>query len=151
MSSYIEKKIYFSLLLIMVTSHISLFSANDYGFAYDASGNRTQRTILVLRSGKLTEDNVPREKEAVTDSTLVNHVINIYPNPTKGHLTINIKNLIENKKASLTIHDIRGQLLITKEDLQATTELDISSYPSANYILRIVVDGKITEWKIIKQ
>lgn len=151
MSSYIEKKIYFSLLLIMVTSHISLMSANDYGFAYDASGNRIQRTILVLRSGKLTEDNVPREKEAVTDSTLVDHVISIYPNPTKGQLTLNINNLIENQKASLTIHDVRGQLLITKEDLQATTELDLSSYPSANYILRIVIDGKPTEWKIIKQ
>jgi len=136
-------------ILILFLCQLSAFSSNDLTFTYDASGNRISRTSAVERNAKITDQN--QQNGFVTDSTLTNNVITIYPNPTAGHLAIDIKNLKETQKVSLLVLDLKGQVLMNKSGLSALTDLDITSYPSATYVLRIMIDKKDTEWKIIKK
>jgi YD repeat-containing protein len=58
---------------------------NGYVFTYDGSGNRLSRTFtqIILKSADTT----------MTETTVGNFNIKIYPNPTKGQLTLNISNL----------------------------------------------------------
>ena len=136
-------------ILILFLCQLSAFSANDFTFTYDASGNRILRTCVAERNAKITDQN--KGNGSVIDSTLTNNVITIYPNPTAGHLAIDIKNLKETQKVSLLVLDVKGQVLMNKSGLSAVTDLDISSYPSSTYVVRIMIDKKATEWKIIKK
>jgi len=136
--------------LLFLLCQTPMWATNDFVFIYDASGNRIARTLVVFHSAKIKEENAKNKSELAIDSVLTNR-ITIYPNPTSGHLAIQITNLAETQKVSLIVMDLKGQVLMNKSGISSFTDLDITAYPSATYVLRIVLDGKPTEWKIIKQ
>ncbi len=71
--------------------------------------------------------------------------IKVYPNPTKGMITVQHKNPIK----LLQVYNANGLLLQTiREANTATTSLDLGSYPSGIYLLR--ADGKMVN-KVVKQ
>jgi hypothetical protein len=78
-------------------------------------------------------------------------VINIYPNPTKGHLAIKVSNLPQNSVSGLILSDVNGRIIEQKQSLSEHNELDISEQPSGVYIMNIVIDSKSVVWRIIKQ
>ena len=64
--------------------------------------------------------------------------VNVYPNPAESLLDVEIQN---SKEAPLAIEssDITGKLLLHKieKGKQITTALDIASFPTATYFLKI--------------
>lgn len=115
-------------------------------FAYDASGNRIERTIVLSRSA--TKSASP---EILTDH-VAERSIKIYPNPTQGHLKVEIANTEDIKDCIITIHTMAtGQQVYRKKANFPVSDIDISGRPSGIYIMRINIDGKYTSWKIIKQ
>ena len=77
--------------------------------------------------------------------------VKIYPNPTKGDLTVEIHNLPEGKAANLRLYDMSGSLILQKTEVRDTERLNISNRPDGIYILKITSGDSTTEWKIIKQ
>jgi len=74
----------------------------------------------------------------------------IYPNPNKGILKINISNLPLNSTNELKLYDLSGIELLSSRNFESYLEIDISGYKDGIYILRIKINEKITDWKIIK-
>lgn len=72
--------------------------------------------------------------------------IQIYPNPARDILKINA--VVEIK--SLSLFDIYGHLLITKDVNSESFELDIRNLSKGLYILRIGASGKTYTRKIVK-
>lgn len=142
------KKLNRVLLFIVLFFPLSTHAQNTIAFVYDASGNRIQRSIVIpaLRSVSTPEDSIP----PVTDTALGN-TITIYPNPTKGLLKVDIENFKEEQQGSIVIYDMKGQAIVSHRKVFAANELDITNTSAGNYILRITLDKKTTEWKIIKQ
>lgn len=71
-------------------------------------------------------------------------LITVYPNPTNGHVHIEIPNQdIQNIK----VYDLEGQLI------KETTEslLNLSNYSNGNYFLRVQTKQRIYNYKLIKQ
>jgi len=130
----------------------SLKAQREIQFAYDVAGNMTSRTILMPQN--TTEDNsdldVADVLEEYTDE-IDEHVINLYPNPTKGKLVVEISNYQTNTKDKIVVYNMHGQLLKQISTLSNSNLIDLSSNSSGTYILKIFLGDKSTEWKIIKQ
>ena len=70
----------------------------------------------------------------------------IYPNPVETILNLKLP---ENKNA-ITLYDSSGRKLLQK-DLKGTAELDMTSYPSGNYLIKIENSKGTNTYKFIKK
>lgn len=72
----------------------------------------------------------------------------IFPNPTNGKITVQSSSEV----AILELYNVNGQLIKKQNTVQKNnTELDLSTYQSGVYILKIIlVDKKILTRKIVK-
>ena len=141
-------------------------------YGYDLSGNRISRVITlpsqtssaVSSADPLTEppaDPVvePVEEQSMEQSPeqqvysemLKDFSVLIYPNPTKGELTVKIQGLAEEQTAVLRIYSASGSLILQKTGVRDMEYLDISHQPAGIYLLKITSEDTSTEWKIIKQ
>jgi hypothetical protein len=71
----------------------------------------------------------------------------IFPNPTKGKLTIEIKN---NLQASVFVSDISGRILIEKDFFQRVNIIDLNHLPNGIYLLTITCKNERITRKIFK-
>ena len=150
-------------------------------YEYDASGNRINRTIhmkmlmpppqdsteIVVEDEEDTftsvqdmenGDQAPQEtyneeetyQEKYTDA-LSETLITIYPNPTRGLLTVKMSNMPQHSTSSLTLFDMQGRVITQQQTLSEENKLDISTQPAGTYVMRIAVGEEQVSWKIVKQ
>ena len=82
-----------------------------------------------------------------TDFEIINNAFTVYPNPTKGTITIaSVENISIDK---IEIVDVLGQIVSVKTE--NTSQIDISEFSNGVYILKIHSGESIFEKKIIKQ
>jgi hypothetical protein len=83
----------------------------------------------------------------IEESSLSN--ISLYPNPTTGRATIDLEEIMQDIKATLT--NSLGQVILT-DNYTATNfiNLDINA-PKGVYFLNLEVDGEVITKKIIKK
>ena len=74
----------------------------------------------------------------------------VYPNPNKGLIKINISNLPLQSINEMRLYDLSGTELTLKTKFGSYSEIDISQYSDGIYILRIRINDKIFNWKVIK-
>lgn len=117
-------------------------------FGYDAAGNRISRTITLPKKTLVTKAD---STEKPVSEVLGELQVKIYPNPTKGQLSVQVTGLNDGVIGTLGIFSMQGQLLLSGKASSYRTDLDISGQPAGTYILRINVGGKNTTWKIIKE
>ena len=72
--------------------------------------------------------------------------INTYPNPTTGHF---ILSGIEEESALLEIYDLSGDKLDVRK-IMTTESIDLSQYPSGQYLIRLTSDNNNYTSRIIK-
>ena len=77
--------------------------------------------------------------------------IRIWPNPTEGHLKVEIQGLAPEEKACLRITSMSGAVVDVKETTSPVSELDLSHCTNGIYLLHIATGGQETTWKIIKK
>lgn len=71
---------------------------------------------------------------------------NIFPNPTKGVVTINSNS---NNLFDVNVYNILGKLIYTKNDNNKSTTIDLSSINKGIYIVSILIDNKRISKRII--
>jgi len=121
---------------------------NQATYGYDLSGNRVRRVIeLPLRSQSAEE---PAEQKVFSEM-LKDFTVRIYPNPTKGDLTVEIQQLPEGKTAEIRLYSMSGSLIQQKTVAGGAEHFNIGNQPAGIYLLRITAGDSSTEWKIIKQ
>lgn len=91
----------------------------------------------------------PVEKNGNTD------IITVFPNPTNGNFSINVKSENAGSNKQLTIYNLVGKVIV-KKNLEITSgnftdKVDLSSYPNGMYFIEISVDGKKSTSKLIKK
>jgi hypothetical protein len=72
-----------------------------------------------------------------------------YPNPSSDFITIETSAIPT--ESQLSISNLNGQELITRQITQPKTQLDISSLPNGVYFVRLTSDKTVATGKIIKQ
>jgi len=143
------------LLVFLFKSSLFIFNLSGqttFVFTYDDSGNRTERTILLLKSVDITDTGQAIQKpeqEKEINENIDSHVIRIYPNPTKGLINIEILP-INDQKALIRIYNINGKMVMEKLISDQNTVIDLNDQVAGIYILNVIIGNKGKEWKIIK-
>ena len=120
-------------------------------YTYDNAGNRKTRQVIILEALMASPDMVKKHTEAPATEILGERNIKVYPNPTKGDLSIEVTGGNEKEKVEVQLSNAQGvQLQAMKVDI-GKTPIDMVSYPAGWYILRVGSGDKIKEIKIIKQ
>jgi hypothetical protein len=73
----------------------------------------------------------------------------IYPNPATDKITIKI--LGKPAQSGLSIVNIEGQQLITRQITEPKTQINISTLPSGVYFVRLTNERTVEVGKFIKQ
>ncbi|GHT76485.1 hypothetical protein AGMMS50262_14790 [Bacteroidia bacterium] len=134
-------------ILLFLSFSIGLFGQN-IGFSYDADGNMVSRYEVILHSPAFAE-----EEDTAMDIAAIDFVdtkITIYPNPTKGQITVEITPLNSEEENFLMLYDISGKLIKSQKIVFQNTELEIIGTPGT-YLLNIHLGKDVSKWKIIKQ
>ena len=132
--------------------YLSAFSKNAIRFAYDAFSNRVKREI-VLQNSDVVKRNMSSEEKKEDNfysDMLSEKQIRIWPNPTEGHLKVEIQGLAPEEKACLRITSMSGAVVNVKETTSPVSELDLSHCINGIYLLHIATGRQETTWKIIK-
>ena len=138
---------------ILITAIVIIISNCSYAqpkvcYNYDKAGNRTDRTICLKSTPASADSN--SIAQPITEN-LGEMVITLYPNPTKGQLTIKVANMPIEAKGEIILSDMTGRLLMKQNTIRETTMFNLSSHPSGLYVLKIRIDDKVSEWKVIKE
>ena len=159
-------------LTILVLSIFINLNGQRIGYTYDENGNRVSRTLIVeeLQARSVyfpsfysvnpnssvpeqalagaTEDELIAELETIPEEGEVTTFI--YPNPNKGLIKIDISNMPLNSKSEIRLYDLYGTELKIVKNIERHTEIDISQFRDGIYILRIKINERLFDWKVIK-
>ncbi|MET0945492.1 MAG: N-acetylmuramoyl-L-alanine amidase [Flavobacterium sp.] len=90
----------------------------------------------------------------VSETETYKNEITLYPNPSNGDFYLNIDNAL-NKVLDISIFNLNGQNVYTSKstslDETSNNHIDIKHLPSGIYLIKIAVDGKEYNKKIIKE
>jgi PKD repeat protein/N-acetyl-anhydromuramyl-L-alanine amidase AmpD len=81
-----------------------------------------------------------------TEEVIAEEIISLYPNPSKGYVTIKQSNASNSK---LNIYNTLGQKIIEKDFNDSELEIDLNQYTSGMYIFQIVTDDKVVTKKLL--
>ncbi|MBR4497456.1 MAG: T9SS type A sorting domain-containing protein [Bacteroidales bacterium] len=121
-------------------------------YQYDNNGNRTAKVIVLntLKNNDFAEMEADNDDSIVFDDKLGESSVKIYPNPTKGLLRVDIQNESEISGFIEIVNNV-GKTICKTSDISLENQLDLSNQPNGVYVMRIVVNGKTSTWKIIKE
>ena len=124
---------------------------DEIQYGYDDAGNRTSRTYTITIIGKKSEEIETTDADE-TLSNAVERSLQIYPNPVKDELFVDIQKGDENENYRLMLFDGSGKML--KESYRqgnGKEPIDMRLFPNGVYFLIInTQEGKL-EYKIVKK
>jgi hypothetical protein len=143
-----------------------------YYYEYDAAGNRTVRKVVHMKppdqmppapsDSTLTEDiegkrrglpqqaGLPQQTAGYFVETIAQTEIKIYPNPTTEKITLDIAGWETLQTGIFKLYSLTGQLLQERPVHSAITEISLAGLASGTYILKVQINDRIEEWKVIK-
>ena len=138
--------------LILITAFaLSAVSmrAQQVSYAYDANGNRTNRTVVLQTHA--AKSMVQQKDTAFLYEHLAQQQLRIYPNPVKEELTIALDAYSTEHQGEFSLYGPNGALLVRRGIAGTVTKVNMASYAKGVYVLHIRLDGKNTSWKVIKE
>ena len=88
-------------------------------------------------------------KTLSVENLILDDVVSIFPNPSSDKITIETSPTPT--KSQLSLMNLNGQQLITRQITEPKTQLDISSLPSGVYFVRLTTDRMVEVEKFVKQ
>ena len=145
--------LYMLIFVTMLLYHQDVLSISQdkIQYEYDAAGNRISRKYIISTFKK-------PPLQQFSDTTFTKQIpekqqITIYPNPTKDILSVGISGVDDEYDINLTLFNSQGVLLqnISANPDESPIKIDMASYPTNWYILKVTINGKNNFFKIIKQ
>lgn len=155
--------------LLSTTVAFAQIPQDAISYKYDDSGNRIARKIPTIVLNQLPQQGQttvaaksmrgpksPDANEATSEEPYVEEVRNlqyqIYPNPTVDYCMVDIKNLPEElSSTSLELYSVSGKMISQQKGITSQNRVNLSTVPGGMYILRVVVNGQATSFKIVKK
>ena len=123
--------------------------AQIVNYAYDASGNRTSRTVTFSKSLLEKSDSSQYEKQEIIEQ-LGERSITVYPNPVSEEVNVEISGYDENMVGSITIFDQSGRLIISQPQISIRNSFNMSRYSKGIYFMVIRIGENQTKYTIIR-
>ena len=140
--------------LMFSQSDLMVQAMQTVNYQYDEVGNRIEKSILLLKSGNADKSN-PSDS-LIKDQSFGEMEVMIYPNPTTGQISIEIRAGEQNYEAAeglqIGIYDLQGRKVQQKAINEGEiTVMDIGNEPEGIYFLMIWNKKVVSRWKVIKR
>lgn len=119
-------------------------NATAYSGSFVVDGGRTIKAIAV-KEGMANSDIAIYANTGISDIT---SVVSIAPNPTADRLVVNAG---DEEIESICVFDLYGRMLSNTAIHSSSATIDLSSYSTGNYILRIATANGTFSQKVIKK
>ena len=143
------------ILIALLSLNLIALSGQAIHFNYDESGNRVKRYIVLGKGSSSGDETSKKYEESNKSAEFVDKLeeltIKIYPNPTRGQLSVEINGLGIDETVDYQLFSQSGILLGTNKKNGFYFTIDMGQYPGGLYILRLMIEGKISQWKILKE
>lgn len=126
----------------------NMAAQNKVHYGYDASGNRTSRTVVLSKSMAKAAQN----KQNSYSDTEGSYNVKVYPNHTDSRVRVTVSDKTGGKVSGLIAVYSTGGAFITKQQItESGNDIDLSGKQNGLYILHITVGNSVSTWKIIKE
>lgn len=124
--------IFLGLVLCLLQSKNSM-AQHCISFDYDSHGNRIERVFY---------DGCDKDDKNVTDfvEAEIADELSLFPNPTKGMVTLSFGNLLGETSASYNIYDVNGLSVKSGNVESEETTLDVGGFLPGVYLIVINAD-----------
>jgi len=125
-------------------------------YEYDAAGNRILRKTIELNPAPPPDSTeiAPIATENFEIEYYVEKIaqieMKIYPNPTTENITLEIANMEKLEHGIFKLYSLTGQLLQEQQVHSATSHISLANLPKGTYMLKVHINHKTEDWKIIK-
>ena len=123
-------------------------TAQTIEYGYDACGNRISRQIVLQKSNKSLSTSA--QQNIFSEELLGTSQVRIYPNPTHGHLKVEIQSPNESY-GSIEVYDTQGHRIAILTNAEHENDIDLSPQPNGIYLMRLSIGDEVSTWKIIKK
>ena len=145
-----NKRIFASVAIFTLIFNL-LDAQNIVEYSYDENGNRTDRTLTITQLKRVVADfPIDMSKLELSKPEDLNSSILIYPNPVRSTMNISISGYDNARKRSVFVYGITGRIYYRNEKTGNSTDVDLDFLEDGIYILRIVIDNEVFDYKIIK-
>lgn len=144
---------FFFFLFIGVFMFVAYGQTKKILYTYDNAGNRIARQVVQvpIRSfSQLNENEEPQNEESWNDK-LSRNKVNIYPNPVRTELVVSISELPEPGYGQLIVFDMEGQQMYKGDVTTTYTIVQMESFETGVYIMKLMFGEQQSVWKIIKK
>jgi len=77
--------------------------------------------------------------------------IQVYPNPATDLVMIRFSEDLKNRSLSLFVTDVMGRKMLSESDVNSSSTIDVSRWPSGVYFIRMEQDGRYFGRKFLKR
>jgi len=145
-------------------------------YEYDAAGNRTSRKVVNLPpqfvppSPSPPEDPILAEHPVETEEEITSLMplmpyedhpqyfiekiaqveLKIYPNPTTEKITLEIPGWKDLQTGVFKLYSLTGQLLQEQPVHAVTTTISLAGLAKGTYVLKVYINDRTEDWKVIK-
>lgn len=135
------------LVILLCILSCTVSKAQTITYAYDSSGNRISRTVVLAQS-----KNAPEYEQITAISEVLGEVkVTVSPNPTEGIVRVNVSYSDAFANGILSVHSTSGAHILSETLLSGGNTIDLSTQPNGIYLLRIESGDYKNTWKIIKK
>jgi len=128
-----------------------IFAQNTIAYGYDDNGNRTSRALSVQKSAYITLPASEKDIKVKDKLSDAESKIKIYPNPTSGIIRISLENYPDAINGRYQVYNLSGTILKDSRFDSSMTEINMSDISNGIYVLRLIINGNRSDYKIIKQ
>jgi len=116
-------------------------------YSYDAAGNRVRREIVMSSAPSMS----PKKSNSYTDKLSNDYKVKLYPSAQNGTIRVEIISATGMNDGTVEVFSTSGMRVLTCTINDGMAVVDLNNRRSGVYILHICVNGKETDWKIVKQ
>lgn len=138
-----KKKLFYTLALNLIGTVSIAQSLVTIDYGHNASGDRIYRETIVFSGIVAGAD--------TAEAYLLDKRVHIAPNPTTGHLVVEIEGLQPEDEGRLEVTNMQGQQLISRKEIRANNRLNLSSFASGVYFVSVVINNRRQSWRVVKE
>lgn len=123
-------------------------------FGYDADGNRISRNVTFKKdseNGRSLSDSLATEQFTASDSFGGRMSVTLYPNPTYGQFSIDVKSVVADIPLRAVLSTATGTVIASRTVTEGLTEFDLGGQAAGTYVLRLTVGKETHVWKVIRK
>ena len=142
-----SKKRHFIAVLSLFCS-LSAMAQNTVYYSYDASGNRVKREIVLNRQNA---PQPPGCSPYYSDQLAADYSIKIHPSVSDGTIHVEVLSKVGSYEGTVTAYSLAGAKVQECKVENGNAYIQLGDSPKGVYILHVEINGKSTDWKIIKK